>query len=314
MEKVFLAAEKFGFQPTGRYFQLNSYENRVFEIFCENSQGSQEKIIVKAYRPGRWPKLAIQEEHNFLFDLTNNDFPSVTPFLTQSKNSIYFDGEFFFSIFPKIKGRMPDELSDNDLIQIGQRLALLHNIGQKKNAVHRPSLHVNWDVLDQLAHWVAPEVEGRYFSCTEQLFEMMEDAFDDQPYFRVHGDCHRGNILKTDPSSGDPQYFFVDFDDFINGPAVQDFWMLLSSQDSEDNSELDCLKKGYTKIRQFPDDGTRCIPLLRAHRIINYSNWIAQRWGDPTFPHIFPQFKDYSFWASETEALEKILWTANKTY
>ena len=40
---------------------------------------------------------------------------------------------------------------------------------------------------------------------------------------RLHGDCHRGNVLWTDDGP-----HFVDLDDCVTGPAMQDLWMLLS--------------------------------------------------------------------------------------
>ena len=41
---------------------------------------------------------------------------------------------------------------------------------------------------------------------------------------RLHGDCHPGNILWTRRTGP----HFVDLDDAVTGPAVQDLWMLLS--------------------------------------------------------------------------------------
>ena len=47
------------------------------------------------------------------------------------------------------------------------------------------------------------------------------------------GDCHRGNILWTDSGP-----HFVDLDDCLTGPAIQDLWMLLAGGQQEMRTEL----------------------------------------------------------------------------
>ncbi len=59
------AAELCGFACDGRLLALNSYENRVYQIGIEDSQ----PVIAKFYRPGRWAKAAILEEHAFALEL-----------------------------------------------------------------------------------------------------------------------------------------------------------------------------------------------------------------------------------------------------
>jgi Ser/Thr protein kinase RdoA (MazF antagonist) len=50
---------------------------------------------------------------------------------------------------------------------------------------------------------------------------------------RILGDCHRGNILWTDLGP-----HFVDLDDCVTGPAIQDLWMLLAGSQQEMRTEL----------------------------------------------------------------------------
>ena len=55
---------------------------------------------------------------------------------------------------------------------------------------------------------------------------------------RVHGDCHVGNILWRDDTP-----HFVDLDDCISGPVVQDIWMFLNgARINASNSSLISLK------------------------------------------------------------------------
>lgn len=73
--------ESLGLNPTGHCFALNSLENRVFSVKLEEN----ENIIVKFYRPGRWTKEQILEEHEFLFDLEENEIPVCAPRIFQEK-------------------------------------------------------------------------------------------------------------------------------------------------------------------------------------------------------------------------------------
>src|SRR6516225_3702424 len=50
-----------GLHGDGRLTALNSYENRVYQVYVEE-RGA---VVVKFYRPGRWSEAAILEEHGF---------------------------------------------------------------------------------------------------------------------------------------------------------------------------------------------------------------------------------------------------------
>ena len=307
--QVMEAVETVGLFPTGEYIQLNSYENRVFEVKLEN----QPPVIVKVYRPGRWSRQSILEEHFFLQELQEATMPVIAPmvFKTLADQSLFVHNHMLVALFPKGLGRMPQELFKEDYLKIGRRLALLHNVGQQRVAKNRPSLNVEefgHPALDILDGWVAPEVYDRYFAAAEHILQHLYEVLPSQNFIRIHGDCHRGNLLQTDPKNGEKAFFFVDFDDFVNGPVAQDFWMLFSGYE-ESQQELEWLLSGYEELRHFPDEQLQLFQPLRGLRIIHYAAWIARRWEDPSFPQIFPQFKDYSYWAEETEALEKIAWS-----
>lgn len=309
IDQVFKVAESCGLVPTGEYFQLNSYENRVFDLFLENHDGAAH-VICKVYRPGRWSQEAVQEEHDFMFELKEAGIPAVAPLRFDGQSTLVFD-DMIYSFFPKAIGRMPQELSHPDLKAIGQQLAKLHNVGAQKKAMHRPSLDVEsfgWDSLDFVEPWVAPEVWPRYEKAACNILNFLEDELDLSEMIRIHGDCHKGNILQTDPKEGQKEFFFVDFDDFINGLPVQDFWMLFSSDESENAEELEAFLSGYETLRHFDRSQLRLMPAFRGLRIIYYAHWIAKRWQDPSFPKIFPEFQNYIYWAEEVEALEKIAW------
>jgi Ser/Thr protein kinase RdoA (MazF antagonist) len=303
-DKVLAAAEEAGFNPTGEFSQLNSYENRVFDIVCED----KEHVIAKFYRPKRWSKEALLDEHEFLADLRDDGIPAIAPLTLKNLSTlINFEG-LWTTFFPKVRGRLPQELLDDDYVKVGHLMAQVHNVGARKKAEHRVSLDADfpgaWSGLDFLQDWVAPEILSRYNAAAEKILQVFTDEVDPTEFIRIHGDCHRGNLLHDGR-----QFFLVDFDDFVNGPVVQDFWMLFSGDQEHVEREKELIIKGYEELRDFPDHQWAWVPVLRGVRIISYASWIAKRWEDPSFPKIFPEFNTYRYWAEETEALEKIAWT-----
>ncbi len=321
------AVESSGFVPTGEIIQLNSYENRVFDIKVEPHEligpaaGARPGLIAKFYRPGRWSIEAIQDEHDFLADLKADDIPAVAPFSTLNENTSMQETVFHFegfptALFPKTAGRMPQEFRPGELEQVGRTLARLHNVGARKRAKHRLTLDAEtygYHALDRLERIVYPELWMRYRNACEAILEYLDDELDPAENIRIHGDCHKGNLLQVDSvaaASGlvPGGFFFVDFDDSCNGPPVQDFFMLLSgASDLDDQAkiELDALLTGYEELRRIPEN-LYLLEALRGLRILHYSGWIAARWEDPFFPSLFPDFHTYNWWASECLRIEQI--------
>jgi Ser/Thr protein kinase RdoA (MazF antagonist) len=165
-----------------------------------------------------------------------------------------------------------------------------------------------YEVLEELMPRVAMEMSSRYRRVATELIERAQDELDPDCFQRIHGDAHRGNILHNGRTDTESEFFFVDFDDSMTGPVVQDLWMLLSSADEPE--ERDRLLQGYESLREFPREQLEWIPILRALRILHYAAWINKRWADPAFPRLFPDYGSYNYWAEETEALEKIVWAA----
>ncbi|MCK7500155.1 MAG: hypothetical protein MZW92_64980 [Comamonadaceae bacterium] len=64
-----------GLRGDGRILQLNSYENRVFQVFLEDGRA----VVAKFYRPGRWSDAQIVEEHAFALELAAAEVPVVPP-------------------------------------------------------------------------------------------------------------------------------------------------------------------------------------------------------------------------------------------
>lgn len=301
-ELIMASAERFGFRPTGELIQLNSYENRVFDIKLEDAPHS---VIAKFYRPNRWSKEAILDEHDFLQELKSEGIEVAEPLKEPSGATLIESSDILCAFFPKIRGRMIQEFNMDNYKSIGRLIARVHNVGQRKICQHRfrfDHTHPGGeDGIEFLQPWISPEVRGRYNESAELILDYLHENVSGANFFRVHGDTHRGNLLKTEDD-----LFIVDFDDFGLGPAVQDLWMLLPA--AEANDELESFLEGYTELRKFDRNELAWIPALRGLRILSYASWIARRWKDPSFPKLFPNFGEYTYWAEEVEALEKIAW------
>ena len=301
-ETVMDVTEEVGFQPTGEFLQLNSYENRVFKIKLEDKS----QIVAKFYRPGRWSREQILEEHQFLQELGAEGLDVNQPVVLKNKSTLYEWQGIGVAFFPLFQGRAVSELLEGDWPRIGRLIARVHNVGELKQPEHRLWMttedHPNgWAALETLQEWLDPSLRTRYSKAASEILELYEETVDPGSFLRVHGDVHRGNLLQRDQT-----FFLVDFDDHVMGPAVQDLWMLFT-EESEFEFERDQFLAGYEELRHFPQDQFAWIPLLRGFRILGYAAWIARRWSDPSFPRLFPDFSSYNYWAEETEALEKCL-------
>jgi Ser/Thr protein kinase RdoA (MazF antagonist) len=126
---------------------------------------------------------------------------------------------------------------------------------------------------------------------------------------RLHGDCHIGNVLwRPGSAEGDPgRPHIVDLDDALQGPAVQDLWMLVSGDAPTMARQFDVLLRGYEDFSDFDDRERALIEPLRTRRMLRHSAWLAARWSDPTFPIHFPWFGSAAYWSQQTTLLREQL-------
>ncbi|MDE0360536.1 MAG: serine/threonine protein kinase, partial [Rhodospirillaceae bacterium] len=154
-----------------------------------------------------------------------------------------------------------------------------------------------------LCDWMPPHLVQSYHAIVEQLLAAVTEAFDRAGPFRqlrIHGDCHFGNVLWTDDGP-----HFVDLDDCVTGPAVQDLWLFLSGERDERALQLQRLLRGYRQFHDFDYRELHLIEALRTLRMINYTAWIARRWADPAFPKAFPWFVETKYWEEHVLALKE---------
>lgn len=304
---VLNAVERCGWQTTGEYLQLNSYENRVYSVRVEEPKNAQ--IIVKFYRPNRWTENAILEEHQFLEDCLAAGVSVVAPLKQANGKTLSVHEGLNCAIFPKARGRMPQEFSLDELTQVGRVIARLHNVGALKKSQHRAIIdpkHMGYPALETVIKMVSPGLRTRYQEAAETILDFLDQEMDPRQFQRIHGDCHRGNILQTDEPGKPKEFFLIDFDDFGMGLPVQDFWMLFRHDEDDFGDEIGAFLDGYTELREFDEDQLRLMDPLRGMRIIHYAAWIARRWSDPSFPQIFPNFATDAYWFEELRQLEDL--------
>lgn len=291
---VFSAAESIGLEPSGRLFALNSYENRVYQLGDDHG----ELWVLKFYRPARWSDAAIAEEHAFTFELAAAELPVAAPIKRDGRSLFGHDG-LRFAAFPYLAGRAP-ELDDHaTLALLGRTLARIHAIGSRARFAHRPVLTVarlgEKAREDVLACGFVPEaLHEQYARVSEQVIGRVRQSFDNfgpLPRLRIHGDCHAGNILWRENGP-----LFVDLDDCMSGPRVQDLWMFLAGDAAAQQASWAAIMEGYEVFGEFDFAELTLVEALRSLRILHHAAWIANRWGDPAFPRAFPWFGDARFW------------------
>jgi len=288
------AAESIGLQPSGRLFALNSYENRVYQLGDEDGA----LWVLKFYRPARWTDAQIGEEHAFTFELADTELPVAAPLLRDGV-SLFVHRRMRFAAFPYLAGRAP-ELDDlATLTLLGRTLARMHAVGGRTRFVHRQALtlerfgdEARERVID--SGFVPEGLTEQYALVSAQVIGRVRqsfEAFGRLPGLRIHGDCHAGNILWREQGP-----LFVDLDDCMSGPRIQDLWMFLSGDAASQQATWAALMEGYELFGEFDFAELTLVESLRSLRILHHAAWIALRWHDPAFPRAFPWFADARFW------------------
>ena len=314
------ALDAVGQRGDGRVLQLNSYENRVFQVMLEDGSA----VVAKFYRPGRWSNAQIVEEHAFALELAAAEVTAVPPLALRAEPhtpglTLHGEpptlacwqaatGEQRFAVAARCAGREP-ELDDPAVLrQIGRFLGRLHSVGQRQPFLHRQVMNVQTDGERAIAvlldgAFVADAERPAWQAASQQALALLVSAFEalgPLKTLRLHGDCHIGNVLWRDGAA-----HVVDLDDAVQGPAVQDLWMLVSGDAQTMATQLNTMLQGYEQFMEFDDRERTLIEPLRTLRMLRHSAWLAARWGDPTFPLNFPYFGTAAYWSQQTTQLRE---------
>ncbi len=312
-DRILDAVEACGLRCTGRSMALNSMENRVYQVEIEVdgpvSNPSDCFRVVKFYRPGRWSEEQIKEEHLFLSDLVEDEITAVAPLPLDDGETLARlpHANIHYAVFPRVGGRLVDELADDSIEQLGRLIARVHNVGARRKANARIRLDPATYGIENLRYLVdsgliPDSVRERYRDTVEGVCNVTEPWFAAATYQRIHGDCHVGNVLWRDSTA-----FLVDFDDMVVGPCAQDVWLLAGGQDTFGRQQRELFVSGYEELRDFDRATLRLIEPLRALRFVHFSAWIARRWEDPSFQRVFGDFGSERYWFEQVSSLQEQL-------
>ena len=285
-----------GIPMTGLAMPLPSYINRVYEI--QSKAGK--RLIAKFYRPGRWSREALEDEHQFLADCADDEIPVVCPLTLADGSTLGHTHSTFFALFPKKAGRAFELNADEDWIRVGSLVARIHLAGERRTPQDRITLHPMKSTRADLDYiikggFVTPEHNAAFEDLTSRIVEGISSDFDDTGFIRIHGDCHRGNLLDR-PGEG---LMVIDFDDMMTGPPVHDLWLLLPDHAGRSRREIDLLLDGYSQFREFDRSSLKLIEPLRFMRIIYFLAWWARQAHDYDFRNNHPGWGTDAFWQKE---------------
>ena len=286
---------------TGLTAPLPSYINRVYEL----QPVTGDRLIAKFYRPGRWNRSALQDEHDFVLDCSADEIPVVAPLELADGGTIgEYDG-VLFSIFPKRSGREMDLHTDEAWRRLGSLVGRIHLAGSQRSAKSRLRMHPETTTVPEVEQLLGGGFMSRYSSdrfreITSRIIDIALHEFKEVELQRIHGDCHRANILER-PGEG---LMVIDFDDMVMGPPVQDIWLLLPDHANHTRHEINLILDGYEQFMEFDDRTLRLVEILRAMRIIYFLSWCSTQVDDYRFQSNFPDWGSEMFWQREIADIE----------
>jgi Ser/Thr protein kinase RdoA (MazF antagonist) len=298
---ITLVEKELGVRCTNLCRPLISYINRVYELESEDGAG----LVAKFYRPGRWTLDGLQDEHDFVLELAEQEIPVVAPLMLRNNRTLGRNEDIYFAVFPKKGGRSFDEYDDDQWLELGRLLGRTHNVGGQKPPRDRITMAPDQATRHQVDFilnndFIPPDLLGRYKELTDSLINVIKPMFNDVEMIRIHGDCHFSNLIYRP----DESFFIIDFDDMAVGPPVQDFWMLLPGYMQDSLAEIDIFLEGYETFRDFDRQTLRLIEPLRAMRFIHYSAWCAHQVAGDGESRVAVDFGSRDYWQGEIGDLE----------
>ena len=296
-----------GLRGDGRILQLNSYENRVFQVFLEDGRA----VVAKFYRPGRWSDAQIVEEHAFALELAAAEVPVVPPLVlhavaaapglvlhgdppTLACHSV--DGAMHrFAVAERCAGRAP-ELEDPATLAQHRPLHRPPARGGPAAAVRAPApprrraptasarmtllLHGDFVPPTELPAW-----QRRLRARAGRAWPPPSTRRSRWPRCACTATATAATCCgaTTGPH-------VVDLDDACRARRCRTCGCCCRATPRRWRSSSTPLLRATSSSRDFDDRELALIEPLRTLRMIRHSAWLAERWGDPTFPVAFPCF------------------------
>jgi len=277
-----------------------SYINRVYELQDEGG----EFLVAKFYRPGRWSRAALEDELRFVSDCGAAELPVIQPMEQRNGALLGACKEISFAVFPRMGGRLVDEYTDEQWLELGRLLGRLHRVGRSGDAPHRNRLHPHYTTRLQIDYLAAGDLipldlTSEFRTVSSELMDLIEPLFATVDMIRLHGDCHNGNLIYRPGES----FYIIDFDDMVIGPPIQDLWMLLPGYLEDSRVELALLLEGYETFNTFDRSTLMLMEPLRAMRFIHYISWCAHQYVEDGVTRINEDFGSYAYWRQEIDDL-----------
>ena len=275
---------------------LPSYVNRVYGLRTE----AGDALVAKFFRPGRWSLEALREEQQFVGELAAAEIPVVAPMVLRGGETLGMHADIAFAVFPRRGGRPFEPVDAASWERVGSLIGRIHEVGARHDAPHRRDLHPDAATREDLDFLVKGDfMEQAEREALDDLGETLIEAtgplFDEITPIRLHGDFQRTNILDH-PVTG---LLPIDFDDMVNGAAVQDLWLLLPDAPEGCMQEIEWLLQGYERFMPFDRGTLELIEPLRAMRMIHYLAWCARQCRDYNFAETHPGWGTSEFWRGE---------------
>ena len=110
-DRILDALDSVDIRGDGRLLALNSFENRVYQVWRDDAP----PVVTKFYRPARWTDAQIREEHAFVEQLVEREIPAVPAMRLGRSTLNEFEG-FRFAVYDRHGGRAPElERRENDV-------------------------------------------------------------------------------------------------------------------------------------------------------------------------------------------------------
>ena len=250
----------------------------------------RDAVVIKFYRPGRWNDAQILEEHAFAAELRRQKCRSLRP---GAWTAVPCTGTRFpVRRIPVLAWFRPGAGRTGAPGAAGP-CAGTHACDGRARPIRDTGAVTDWAYGARArarsgartccrSHWTIEyeEVSGNLVQRVRVAGRRAGSA-----HLRLHGDCHLGNVLWNEQGP-----VFVDLDDCLAGPAVQDLWMLCSGSAAQQQREWRNCSRATSSLRNSIFGELALVEPLRAVRMLNHAAWLAARWADPAFPRAFPWF------------------------
>ena len=278
-----------------------SYINRVYEV--QDDEG--DFLVAKFYRPGRWSREALVDEHRFVADCAARELPVISPLQLVSGSSLSSCKDIYFAVYPRCGGRLVDEYSAEQWLELGRLLGRLHAVGSLQPALGRNRLHPEQTTRRQVDYLranklIPAHLLQEFIAVVDELLRIISPLFRGVDFIRLHGDCHNSNLIHRPEES----FFIIDFDDMVVGPPIQDLWLLLPGYLDESRVELELLIEGYEMFHSFDRSTLALVEPLRAMRFIHYMSWCARQYVEDGGTLVNDDFGSEAYWRQEIADLK----------